>query len=109
MSGRWLIVSPLNNPNRVESSWADEQTLEGFGVKGEVGDVYQLDPDDEGSRYRIVGEITDTAADLLNSIVAMIDLVDMSRAASQELRFNIINGLVQDVAQAVTQAQKYQK
>ncbi len=84
----------------------DDQDLENFGIEGKVGEEYQVDEKDPDTKNRIVGEIRGRAAEILGMVVDMVDLVEGSTTASQELRYNIIAELVRDVANAAKQARK---
>ncbi|MDE1925045.1 MAG: hypothetical protein KGH79_02610 [Patescibacteria group bacterium] len=104
--GYWILVTQLNELTRVKPHWMDSADFERLDIRGNIGEEYQLDEDDPESKYRIVGEIKGKAAEVLNTVVEMIDLVEGSTTTSQELRFNIIAELVQDVVGAVERAQK---
>jgi hypothetical protein len=101
---RWFLTVSADEPNRVKTHWLEDNDLEDYGIKGQVGEEYHILDDKSDAKSCIVGEIRGKAAELLNSFLGMLDMLEGGDVASQDLRYNIINELVQDVVRAARQA-----
>lgn len=104
MSGRWFLTTSADEPGRLKVHWMKDSDFEDFGIKGEVGEEYHVLDDESDPKSRIVGEIRGKMAEYLDMLVAIIDTADESGVASQELRYNNLNVLVQSVVRAYERA-----
>lgn len=98
LEGRWFLTVEPAESDKVKTHWMDEEDLEKFGIEGKIGEEYLVFDGEPETKRCIVGEIKGQAAEVLNSVVSMIETAG---GDSQALRFEIINELVQDVARAV--------
>ncbi len=97
---RWFITVTSDEPNRLKTHWLEDSDLARYGIKGTVGEEYHVLDDNSDPKSRIVGEIGGQSAALLNAIIHLFELLDGGERGSQDLRYNVMNDLVQDVVRA---------
>ncbi len=102
MSGHWLLVVDKQNPNKLQHMWIGVDHLQELGVEPRIGDIFRLDQSDPTSEYRILGTLGGRVEELLDTIVNLIDVVDPAGTTSQDLRFNIMQDLVDMVQEAAS-------
>jgi len=104
MAGRWLLTTSADEPGSLKTQWLEDSDLEDYGIKGEVGEQYHVFFDKSDAKSCIVGEIKGKPAELLNTIVGLIEIFDSSGIASQDLRYKVVDDLVQSVVRAAKRA-----